>query len=74
MILAAKEAVARHPNQEIFAVCLMTDGNHNGPGDPVKAAGTLGVPLHAVGVGTEEMRSDKLQDVSIAAVDAPAFH
>ncbi len=71
LVLAAQEVVGRHPNQEILAVCLLTDGNHNAPGDPVKAARSLGVPLHTVGVGTEEMRSDKLQDISIAAVDAP---
>lgn len=71
LVLAIQEAVARHPNQQIFAVCLLTDGNHNGPGDPIKAAKDLGVPLYTIGVGTEEMRSDKLQDISIAAVDAP---
>jgi len=71
LVLALQEAVARHPNQEIFAVCLLTDGNHNGPDDPVKVAKAVGVPLFTVGVGTEEMRSDKLQDISIAAVDAP---
>lgn len=71
LVLAAQEAVARHPNDEILSVCLLTDGNHNAPSDPVQAARTLGVPLHTVGVGTEQMRSDKLQDISIAAVDAP---
>jgi len=71
LTLALQEAVTRHPNPDIFAICLLTDGNHNGPGDPVKAAKALGVPLFTIGVGTEEMRSDKLQDISIAAVDAP---
>ncbi len=71
LVLATREAVARHPNQEIFAVCLMTDGNHNGPGDPVKTAKDVRVPLYTIGVGTEEMRSDKLQDISIATVEAP---
>ncbi len=71
LALALREAVARHPGTEVFALCALTDGNHNTPGDPVAAARSLGVPLYAVGVGTEEMRSDKLQDISIAAVDAP---
>jgi uncharacterized membrane protein len=71
LVLALQEAVARHPNQDIFAVVLMTDGNHNGPGDPIAVAKTLGVPLFTVGAGTEEMRSDRLQDISVAAVDAP---
>ncbi|MBN1347612.1 MAG: hypothetical protein JXQ73_33305 [Phycisphaerae bacterium] len=71
LVLALTEGLARHPNQEIFAVCLLTDGNHNGPGDPVATAKSLGVPLYTVGVGTEEMRSDRVQDISIAAVDAP---
>jgi uncharacterized membrane protein len=71
LVLAIQEALARHPNQDLFALCLLTDGNHNGPGDPIASARTLGPPLYTIGVGTEEMRSDKLQDISIAAVDAP---
>ncbi len=71
LALALQEAVARYAEHDLFAVCLLTDGNHNGPGDPIEVAKNLGVPLYTVGVGTEEMRSDKLQDISIASVDAP---
>ncbi len=71
LAIAIREAVARHPNQDVFALCLLTDGNHNGSEDPVDVAESLGAPLFTVGVGTEEMRSDRLQDISIAAVDAP---
>jgi hypothetical protein len=54
---ALKNALALHRGQPIAGILLLTDGRSNVGEDPRKiaaAAGKLGVPIHALAVGTEE--------------------
>jgi hypothetical protein len=51
-------------------VVVITDGRHNGPGDPVAAARRLGVPVYPVCLG-EERNSEAFADSSIQDVDCP---
>jgi len=54
---ALKNALALHRGHPIAGILLLTDGRSNVGEDPRKiaaAAGKLGVPIHALAVGTEE--------------------
>lgn len=50
-------------------ILLISDGNYNEGGNPVRFADELGVPIHTIGVGS----ADPVTDVAIANVEANPF-
>ncbi|MCY3763408.1 MAG: hypothetical protein OXH50_19360 [Gemmatimonadetes bacterium] len=59
----------RTGQDEVAAVLLLSDGAHNSGADPVAVAEELGVPVHAVGIGSE---SEQPRDAQILSAEAPA--
>lgn len=53
---ALSDAVRRAKGRTLDGVLVMTDGNWNRGEDPVEIARSLGVPVHAIGVGLPRSR------------------
>jgi len=70
-LAGALERVARDlPAEELAGVIVLSDGQHNGPGDPVKAAQALGsqkVGVYPVVVGARQAPTD----AAIVKLDVP---
>jgi len=67
-----KDVLASARRLDTTALILMTDGLHNGGGDPVRAITDLGPPpIYTVGIGTDLTAQSGYQDVSIENVRAP---
>lgn len=64
---AAQTKIARNPE----AVFLLSDGIHNGAGDPALLAQHLGVPVYAVGVGNVLRDRASYHDIRLTGVDVP---
>jgi len=62
----ALEAIAREARRP-EAIILLTDGAENLGGDAARVAGSLGIPVHAVGIGSRRGRGD----IRISKVSAP---
>jgi len=56
--------------EDLFAIVVLSDGNHNLGPDPVAAARKIGVPVHAVGVGGLEAPAGT-PDLAVLKVEAP---
>lgn len=68
----ALQAGARQLSRKnIEALVLLSDGVHNAAGNPVQTARQLGVPIHAVGVGTGLRNNPSYRDLQVASVDCP---
>lgn len=67
--LAAASKAA--PGGDIGAVILVSDGIHNAAGDPVTAAGSLGLVVNAVGVGNSLRDSPSFRDLRITGLECP---
>ena len=69
---ALKQALAAHRGQPLAGMLLVTDGQSNGGEDPHKIAqqaGKLGVPIHVLGMGTEQGPSNvRLTDLEVSPV------
>ena len=69
---ALKQALAAHRGQPFAGVLLVSDGQSNGGEDPHKVAqqaGKLGVPIHVLGMGTEQGPSNvRLTDLEVSPV------
>ncbi|MAM45100.1 MAG: hypothetical protein CMJ91_00195 [Planctomycetes bacterium] len=64
------ERVLRTPREDLAGVLLISDGNHNAPGDPRQAAralGALGIPIIALGAGS----SEPPVDLALEGIEAP---
>lgn len=64
------ERALRSPREDLAGVFLLSDGNHNAPGDPRQAArslGTLGIPIITLGIG----RTDPPPDLALESIEAP---
>ena len=59
----------RTGQDEVAAILLLSDGAHNSGADPVAVAAELGVPVHAVGIGSE---SEQPRDLQVLSAEAPA--
>ena len=60
----------RTGQDEVAAILLLSDGAHNSGADPVAVAAELGVPVHAVGIGSE---SEQPRDLQVLSAAAPAM-
>lgn len=69
---ALSAAAQQAPPQEIAAVVLVSDGNHNAARSPREVAGKLGVVVHTVGVGASLRSDSSCRDVQMTALDCPA--
>ncbi|MGI6417466.1 MAG: glutamine amidotransferase [Thermoguttaceae bacterium] len=59
------------PRRDIEAIFLVSDGIHNSARDPKEIARTIGVVVHAVGVGAS-LRSDATyRDIQVASMNCP---
>ncbi len=67
---AAAGAAATVEKADVAGIILITDGQHNGPSDPVKELAALGVPVYPVGVGAKLEEQRGFSDILISAVDA----
>jgi uncharacterized membrane protein len=59
---------------DVAAVVLITDGQHNGPTNPLRTLARYGPPLYALGVGSDfdqERRRGDFKDIAVEAVDCP---
>ena len=69
---ALKQALAAHRGRPLAGILLVTDGQSNGGEDPHKIAqqaGKLGVPIHVLGMGTEQGPSNvRLTDLEVSPV------
>ena len=68
---AIAEAPQRHPEATPFGLVIISDGNHNGPGDVTAASERSPSPVYTVAVGGTEIQAEQVRDLSVAAVDAP---
>lgn len=64
---AAKQLAAAEPT----AVILLSDGIHNSAGNPLDAAGKLGMVVHCVGVGASLRSNLSYRDIQVAGMDCP---
>jgi len=67
---AAAGATATVEKADVAGVLVFSDGQHNGPSDPVKELASLGVPVYPVGVGSKLFEQKSFSDILIAGVDA----
>jgi len=60
------------PRDELAGLVLLTDGIHNGPGDPVRTiAERRPPPIYPVGIGSDLSAESGFQDISITGLDVP---
>ncbi|MBN2024419.1 MAG: hypothetical protein JW809_16690 [Pirellulales bacterium] len=68
---AIQSGARQAPPRRIEAIVLLSDGLHNAAGDPVQVAGSRGVVVHTVGVGSS-LRSDATyRDLQVTGIDCP---
>ena len=60
---------AENVTENLTNILLISDGNYNAGGNPVRFADELGVPIHTIGIGS----SDLVKDMAVTEVDANPF-
>ena len=68
---ALRSAAAAYGPDESAGIVLITDGLHNGPGDPTAAAGETLVPVYVIGIGSRDERAAGRRNVRLLAAEAP---
>lgn len=57
--------------KEVAAVVLLSDGIDNTAGNPVAAARTTGMTVHAIGVGASLRDNPSYRDIQVTGIDSP---
>lgn len=60
---------SRHVTENLTNILLISDGNYNAGGNPVRYAEELGIPIYTIGIGS----SDPVKDVAIIEANANPF-
>lgn len=60
---------SQHVTQNLTNILLISDGNYNAGGNPLRFAEELGIPINTIGIGS----SDPVKDVLIAEINANPF-
>jgi len=66
---ALEEIKSRLLEQNLAGILLLSDGNYTQGGDPGRYAAEIGVPIHAIGLGSAEVPAD----IGITHVEANPF-
>ena len=59
------------PGQQLGAVILLSDGNHNTARNPADLAAKMATTIHTVGVGASLRSNAVHRDIQVASVDCP---
>ena len=68
IIQSLREIKKYHADDHLTGILLISDGSYNAGGNPARIAGSLGVPVHSIPVGSAAPESD----IAITDADIPS--